>query len=163
MYHSALTTFIAFVDDGLLVATADTQYDVQNSLKEAYTHVTNLFTDFGLVMEHSKTELFNFAPSAKAYNESNPTLDIGFTPFTGLTPLKPKRIWHYLGIHFDCNLTFCEHVKLYATKSISTVCSMKILGNSARGLTPKQKRLLYISCVQPIATYGLCCWYKPGT
>jgi hypothetical protein len=30
------------------------------------------------------------------------------------------------------------------------------------GLTPKQKHLLYISCVQPIATYGLCCWYKPG-
>ncbi|KAF7760000.1 hypothetical protein Agabi119p4_11695 [Agaricus bisporus var. burnettii] len=40
---------------------------------------------------------------------------------------------------------------------------MKSLGNSNRGLTPKQKRLLYISCIQPIATFGLRCWYKPGT
>jgi hypothetical protein len=39
---------------------------------------------------------------------------------------------------------------------------MKILGNSLHGLTPKQKRTLYVSCIQPIATYGLRCWYKPG-
>jgi hypothetical protein len=58
MYHSLLTAFLSFVDNGLLVATADTRYDVQNSLKEAYAHITRTFTDFGLVMEHSKTELF---------------------------------------------------------------------------------------------------------
>jgi hypothetical protein len=113
-------------------------------------------------MEHTKMELFNFAESARYYDSPNPKLDLGFAPFTGNTPLAPKRIWQYLGIFYDRNLTFCEHVKHYATKSISTVRSMRILGNSSRGLTPKQKRTLYVSCVQPIATYGLRCWYKPG-
>jgi hypothetical protein len=162
MYHPPLTAFLSFVDNGLLVATADNVYDRQSSLKEAYAHITSLFTDFGLVMEHTKTELFNFALKSNNYESDNPTLDLGFVPFTNDTPLIPKRIWRYLGIFFDHNLTFCEHVKHYATKSISTVRSMKILGNPSHGLTPKQKRLLYISCVQPIATYGFRCWYKPG-
>jgi hypothetical protein len=162
MYHSPLTAFLSFVDDGLLVSTTDNLYDRESSLKEAYAHITTLFTDFGLVMEHSKTELFHFALKSNDYESANPTLDLGFAPFTGTTPLIPKRIWRYLGIFFDRNLTFCEHVKHYATKSISTVRSMKILGNSSRGLTPKQKCLLYILCVQPIATYGFRCWYQPG-
>jgi hypothetical protein len=162
MYHLSLTSFLSFVDDGLLVATGDNVLDIQTSLKEAYAQITSIFTDFGLVMEHTKTELFNFVESACYYNSLNPKLDLGFAPFTGDTPVTPKRIWQYLGIFYDHNLTFCEHVKHYATKSISTVCSMKILGNSSHGLTPKQKRTLYVSCVQPIATYGLCCWYKLG-
>jgi hypothetical protein len=162
MYHLSLTSFLSFVDDGLLIATGDNVLDIQSSLKEAYAQITSIFTDFGLVMEHTKTELFNFAESARYYDSPNPTLDLGFAPFTGDTPLAPKRIWRYLGIYYDRNLTFCEHIKHYATKSISTVRSMKILGNSSRGLTPKQKRTLYVSCVQPIATYGLRCWYKPG-
>jgi hypothetical protein len=119
-------------------------------------------TDFGLVMEHTKTKLFNFVLKSNNYKSANPSLDLGFAPFTNDTPLVPKHIWWYLGIFFDCNHTFCEHVKHYATKSISTIRSMKILGNSSHRLTPKQKCLLYISCIQLIATYGFCCWYKPG-
>jgi hypothetical protein len=68
-----------------------------------------------------------------------------------------------LGIFFDRMLSFTVHVKFYANKSISTVCYMRILGNSNWGLTPKQKCMLYMSCVLPVATYGLWCWYRPGT
>ncbi|KXN92089.1 hypothetical protein AN958_09792 [Leucoagaricus sp. SymC.cos] len=38
------------------------------------------------------------------------------------------------------------------------VCAMGMLGNSLHGLSPKQKRLLYRSCVVPIAMYGFCLW-----
>ncbi|KXN90369.1 hypothetical protein AN958_04238 [Leucoagaricus sp. SymC.cos] len=38
------------------------------------------------------------------------------------------------------------------------VCAMGMLGNSLQGLSPKQKRLLYRSCVVPIATYGFRLW-----
>jgi hypothetical protein len=36
---------------------------------------------------------------------------------------------------------------------------MGMLGNSNRGLLPMQKRLLYRTCVLPIATYGYRLWY----
>jgi len=39
---------------------------------------------------------------------------------------------------------------------------MGMLGNSTRGLLPLQKRLLYRSCVVPIATYGFQLWYFSG-
>ncbi|KXN91860.1 hypothetical protein AN958_11540, partial [Leucoagaricus sp. SymC.cos] len=62
----------------------------------------------------------------------------------------------YPGFYFDCQLNFCEHVQYYYTKVISTVCVMGMLGNSLRSLSSKQKRLLYKSCVVPIATYSFC-------
>ncbi|KAF5318585.1 hypothetical protein D9619_010813 [Psilocybe cf. subviscida] len=39
---------------------------------------------------------------------------------------------------------------------------MRMLGNSSRGLSPSHKRLLYRSCVIPIATYGFRLWYFAG-
>ncbi|KAF5321476.1 hypothetical protein D9619_001127 [Psilocybe cf. subviscida] len=39
---------------------------------------------------------------------------------------------------------------------------MHMLGNSSRGLSPSHKRLLYRSCIIPIATYGFQLWYFAG-
>jgi hypothetical protein len=114
-------------------------------------------------MEHTKTKLFNFTKGPRDTRSTSLSIDLGFNPFTGSSPLQPKKIWRYLGVFFDRMLSFTAHVKFYATKSISTVRCMRILGNSNRGLTPKQKRTLYMSCVLPVATYGLRCWYQPGT
>ena len=38
---------------------------------------------------------------------------------------------------------------------------MKILGNSIRGITPSQKRILYLTTVLPVLTYGFPIWYRP--
>ncbi|CAA7269305.1 unnamed protein product [Cyclocybe aegerita] len=40
--------------------------------------------------------------------------------------------------------------------------AMHMLGNSTRGLLPKQHCLLYRSCIVPIATYGYRLWYFDG-
>ena len=53
-------------------------------------------------------------------------------------------------------------VRYYSTKALSSVKAMKMLGSSTRGLPPKEKRLLYRSCVLPIATYGYHLWYYEG-
>jgi len=39
---------------------------------------------------------------------------------------------------------------------------MKMLGNSSRGLLPTQKRLLYRTCIMPIALYGFQLWFFKG-
>ncbi|KXN84555.1 hypothetical protein AN958_12301 [Leucoagaricus sp. SymC.cos] len=72
----------------------------------------------------------------------------------GDSPLHPKTFWRYLGFYFDWQLTFREHVRYYSTKAISMVRAMGMLSNLLWGLTPKQKCLLYRSCVVPIATYS---------
>jgi hypothetical protein len=50
--------------------------------------------------------------------------------------LKPKEHWRYLGFFFDQHLLFHEHVHFYATKAISTVRAMGMLGNSFCSLFP---------------------------
>ncbi|PPQ91906.1 hypothetical protein CVT25_001189, partial [Psilocybe cyanescens] len=111
---------------------------------------------FGLALEHDKSEVFHFD---RSHSKDNPPVDLGYAPYTGATPLKPKLYWRYLGFYFDRKLTFTEHVRYYSTKALSTVKAMKMLGSSTRGLRPVQKRVLYRACVLPIVTYGFCLWY----
>ncbi|EKM73651.1 hypothetical protein AGABI1DRAFT_134338 [Agaricus bisporus var. burnettii JB137-S8] len=60
--------------------------DTHDTLKEAYAQMTSIFKDFGLVMEHTKTELFNFADSARNKNSPNPSINLGVAPFTRESP-----------------------------------------------------------------------------
>ncbi|KXN92769.1 hypothetical protein AN958_03580 [Leucoagaricus sp. SymC.cos] len=110
-----------------------------------------LFVAFGLVLEHDKSELFHFLHQK---GDDNPPIDLGYAQYMGDTPLCPKLFWRYLGFYFDRQLTFREHVWYYSTKAISTVHAMGMLGNSLRGLSLKQKHLLYRLYVMPIATYS---------
>ncbi|KXN81508.1 hypothetical protein AN958_04500 [Leucoagaricus sp. SymC.cos] len=110
---------------------------------------------FRLVLEHNKSKLFYFSQHK---NDNNPPIDLGYVLYTGDSPLHPKTFWRYLGFYFDHQLTFHEHVQYYSTKAISTICAMEMLGNSLRGLSSKQKHLLYRFCIVPITTYGFHLW-----
>ncbi|KXN85438.1 hypothetical protein AN958_11334 [Leucoagaricus sp. SymC.cos] len=112
-----------------------------------------LFDDFGLILEHGKSEVFNFS---KKPNNTNPAIILGVAPFTSSSPLHPKPHWRYLGFYFDRQLKFTEHVRYWSTKVLSSICAMRILGNSMHGLLPHQKCVLYWACIVPIATYGYC-------
>ncbi|CAA7268136.1 unnamed protein product [Cyclocybe aegerita] len=136
------TTLLFFVDDGTILAQSKQLDDNNVGLHKAYKIIYLLFVAFTLVLEHDKTELFHFSCT---------------------TPLKPKTYWRYLGFYFDHGLTFHEHIRYYATKAFTTVQAMHMLGNSTRGLSPKQQCLLYRSCVVPIAMYGYHLWCFDGT
>ncbi|KXN84273.1 hypothetical protein AN958_12807 [Leucoagaricus sp. SymC.cos] len=114
-----------------------------------------LFVVFGLVLEHNKSKLFHFL---HCKGDDNPPIDLGYALYTGDSPLCSKTFWRYLGFYFDQQLNFCEHVWYSSTKAIFTVYAMGMLGNLLRGLSPKQKYLLYRLCVVPIAIYGFQLW-----
>src|SRR5258708_25878140 len=135
----SLTSFLSFMDDGLLISSASSFEQAHTVLKKAYGFVHGLLQDFGLVLEHSKTKVFNFS---RRLNDENPPIDLGFAPYTGLTPLAPKVTWRYLGIFFDRSLTFRHHVRFYATKSLSTATYMRLLANSTPTLQPPPTHLL---------------------
>ena len=149
-----LVSILSFVDDGLIIA-QNKSFDISNSqLFCSYNILFKLLIDFGLVIKHSKTEIFHFSRSQGLFNP--PPLDL--SPLGGPI-LRPKDSWKYLGFIFNRKLAFHKYINHYANKAISTVKYMKLLGNSLRGINPLQKCLLYRCCVLPIALYGFQLWF----
>jgi len=109
---------------------------------------------FGLVVEHSKTEVFYFSRLYEAFN----LLSLDLTLLGG-SALLPKTMWQYLGFFFDWKVMFCYYINFYTNRAISTIKYIKTLGNSSRSLIPHQKRWLYISYALLIALYRFQLWY----
>ena len=147
-------SILSFVDDGLIIA-QNKSFDISNSyLFCSYNVLSKLINSFGLVIEHSKTEVFHFSRSQGSFNP--PPLDL--SPIGGPI-LRPKDTWKYLGFIFDHKLTFHKHIDHYSKKAILTVKCMKLLGNLSHGINPLQKCLLYSCCIIPIALYGFQLWF----
>jgi len=127
------TDILSFVDDGLLISQEKSYSLFSFFLLCSYNIMSKILIDAGLVMEHSKTELFHFT---RACHLPNPSIDLSSV---GGPVISPKPIWRYLGFYFDHRLNFNYHTHFYATKCLSTLSAMKMLGNSARGLLPIQK------------------------
>ena len=64
-----------------------------------------------------------------------------------------------MGFIFNKKLFFCQHIDFYMNKVISTVKSMKMLGNLSRGLISTQKCLLYRMHILSIVLYSFSIWY----
>jgi len=94
-------SMLSFVDDGLIIAQNKSILSSNSQLFCSYNILSNLLTDFGLVIEYGKTESFHFNRSHEAFNP--PPLDL--TPLRGPI-LYPKDFWKYLGFFFDRKLTF---------------------------------------------------------
>ncbi len=67
-------SIISFVDDGLFISQSKS-FDISNSyLFCSFNILSNLLKKFGLVVEHSKTEIFHFNRSHGTFNP--PLLDL---------------------------------------------------------------------------------------
>ena len=147
-------SILSFVNDSLLISQSKSFYTSNAYLFSSYNIASQLPLKFGLLIEHSKTEVFHFSRSHNNFN--SPPLDLSSI---GRPSLVPKDTWRYLGFIFNRKLCFYQHIDFYANKAISIVKYMKILSNSTRELNPLQKQLLYISCALPIALYGFQLWF----
>ena len=147
-------SFLLFVNDGVLVAQSKS-FQLSNSCLFCSYNVTSiLFLDFGLLVKHSKTEIFHFSRLIGLFNP--PSLNL---LSLGGPTLCSKEIWKYLDFIFDRKLSFYQYINFYSNKSISIVKCMKILGNSVWGWNLHQKQLLYRSYVLLISLYGFQLWY----
>ena len=87
-------SLISFVDDGLIIA-QNKSIDISNSHLFC-SYISNLLVKFGLIIKHSKTEVFHFNRSHGSFNP--PPLNL--SPIGGPI-LHPKNSWKYLGFIFD--------------------------------------------------------------
>ena len=154
--ESIPTDILSFVDDGLLISQKKSYVLSSFFLLCSYNIMSKILLDSGLIIEHSKTELFHFT---RAHHSPNPSINLSSV---GGPVISPKPIWRYLGFFFDHKLNFHYHTHYHATKCLFILSTMKILGNSSWGLLPIQKQLLYRTCVLPIALYGFQLWFFKG-
>ena len=147
-------SIISFIDDGLFISQSKSFYTFNYHLFCSYNVMSNLLEKFGLIVEHSKTDVFHFNRSQSTF--SPPPLNL--TPLEG-TILWPKNTWKYLGFIFDRKLLFHQHINFYFNKTMSTVKYIKILSNSNCGINPTQKHPFYRTCVLPIILYGFQLWF----
>ena len=111
----------------------------------SYSIIFSLFNQFGLIIEHDKSEVFHFLRMTK--NKESSPLDFRLTDSI---ILKPK---HYLGFFFDKKLSFEHYICYYTNKALSTIMNMKTLGNFTRELSLVYKHLLYRNCILYIILY----------
>ena len=89
-------SILLFVDNGLFIV-QNKSLNISNlNLFCSYNILSKLLDNFGLTIEHSKTEIFHFNRSHGPFNP--PPLD--FSPLGGPI-LKPKDLWRYLGFIFN--------------------------------------------------------------
>jgi len=127
-------SMLSFVNDGLIIAQNRSIFSLNSQLFCSYNVLSNFLTDFGLVIEHGKTEVFHFNRLHRAFNP--PSLDLSLL---GGPILCPKDSWKYLGFFFNQKLIFHQHIDFYSNKAMSTVKCMKLLGNSSRRISSIQK------------------------
>jgi len=89
-------SMLSFVDDGLIIAQNKLIITSNSQLFCSYNVLLKLLVDFGLVIEHGKTEVFHFNRLHGVFNP--PSLDL--SPISGLI-LCPRDTWKYLGFFFN--------------------------------------------------------------
>ncbi|KAF8697547.1 hypothetical protein AX14_001349 [Amanita brunnescens Koide BX004] len=158
----ASTRCLFFVDDGALITASPSLQTNVDVLRLYLLLLLQALSDIGLQVEASKTELIHFfafelAASRRLAISHQPALSftwrmISFT-------ISPSPIWHYLGFFFSPTLDFSYHVQFYTNKAFSTIRACNMLGNSVRGIGPRQRSHAYQACVLSVLTYGLPLWY----
>jgi hypothetical protein len=100
----------------------------------------------------AKTEFIHFTTGREA-QERTLTLPDN-------TIVEPKKLVKWLGIYFDQNLTFKEHVAIRVSQARSAFNRMARLANCNKGLSPLAVRQIYMACITSIADYGSIIWWR---
>ncbi|KAF8701602.1 hypothetical protein AX14_000376, partial [Amanita brunnescens Koide BX004] len=158
----ASTRCLFFVDDSALITASPSLQTNVDVLRLYLLLLLQALSDIGLQVEASKTELIHFfafelTASRRLAISHQPSLT--FTWRMIQFNISPSPIWRYLGFFFSPTLDFSYHVQFYTNKAFSTIRACNMLGNSVRGIGPKQRSHAYQACVLSVLTYGLPLWY----
>ena len=88
-------SILSFIDDGLFIVQNKSFSSSNSQLFCSYNVLSNLLNSFGLIVEHSKTEIFHFSRSHRPFNPpSRP-----FSPWWSNT--LSQRFMEIFGIHIQ--------------------------------------------------------------
>ena len=147
-----------YVDDGNLFACGTDFPEVTLRLRSAYLDCWNWLHRAGLAIEPDKTEVIFFKNSHARH--ARPTNIWLADPSRALEyRVEASNTVRYLGIYFDFQLNWHDHVRIMTNCARSSLKALQLLGNSVRGLQWAQWRIVFNAVILPILTYAAPVWY----
>ena len=149
-----------YVDDGLLFACGPTWDIVSTTLRSHYELCDNWLRRAGLSAEPDKTELIFFQ---KPYlrNPVPPPHSITLPSPQGPYDVTAATTVRYLGFFFHHRLKWEPHVRIMCNRARASIKALQVLGNTIRGLSMANWRLVMNAVCLPVLTYGCQLWYRP--
>ena len=144
--------YLSYIDDISVTVASTSFYRNIGILEREIDRLVSVGQKSAISFDIAKTELLHFTGAKEAQKHS---LDLPDN-----TTIQPKSLIKWLGVYFNPNLTFKEHVAIRTLQAKSAYLRMARLANSERGLTPFALRQLYQACVVSVADYGSVIWWR---
>jgi hypothetical protein len=152
-----------YIDDGILFACAEDWSDVERLLRARYTVCEEWLRRAGLAIEPDKTELLYFE---KPYERSPMP-----PPSRLLLPDRDANTYYvvrlvetmrYLGFFIHRRLKWEPHVRIMCNRARASIKALQVLGNTIRGLSMANWRIVLNAVCLPVMTWGVQLWYRTG-
>jgi hypothetical protein len=152
-----------YVDDGLLFACAEEWDDVAKLLRARYSVCVEWLTRSGLAVEADKTELLFFQKPYERNPMPAPTRLILPQPeINSYFTVQPVDTLRYLGFFINRRLKWEPHVRIMCNRARASIKALQVLGNSIRGLSMANWRLVLNAVCLPVMTWGCQLWFRQG-
>ena len=149
-----------YIDDGVIFACAETWSGVTALLRARYAVCLDWLTRAGLSIEPDKTELLFFRKPG-SHNIIPPPTHL-FLPdprISSYYKVNAAATVRYLGFFINHKLDWTEHVNIMCNRARASLKALQLLGNSIRGLSAANWRLVYNAVCLPVLTYGCQLWF----
>ncbi|KAI5115165.1 hypothetical protein M0805_000297, partial [Coniferiporia weirii] len=147
----------AYVDDQYILVFSKTFAANIVLLRTCYSILHPALRRLGLSTDPGKDELIHYR---RHHSIPIPTLCFSYQPpDRPLILVTPSREIRWLGFFLDDLLTFKPHIRRMAMRARSTATALRVLGNTLRGLSLFNFRILYKTLIIPVLTYGFQLWF----
>ena len=154
LFKLDLVYHLSYIDDITLIASSKSFKKNINILEREAKSLIELGVEYAIKFD-DKTELIHFYSGKK-----EAALSLNLPNGNIISPSKTVR---WLGIYFDSNLKFKEHIAIRTSLAKQAFYRLNRLSNIGRGLSPYAVRQLYLACVTSVADYGSILWWnKPN-
>ena len=149
-----------YVDDRVLFACAETWEGVTKLLRARYAVCLDWLTRAGLAIEPDRTELLFFRKPGSCNIIPPPSRIILPDPaIKSYYVVAPTDTVRYLGFYINYKLDWSVHVNVMCNRARASIKALQLLGNSIRGLSAADWRLVYNAVCLPVLTYGCQLWF----
>ncbi len=135
---------LSYMDDISLTASSKSFKSNIKILEREAKDIIELGKEYAIKFDIEKTELIHFNSGKHSLSLNLPNGAI----------LAPSKLVRWLGIHFDSNLKFKEHIAIRTSLAKQAFYRLNRLSNISKGLSPFAIRQLYLACVTSVADYG---------
>ena len=144
LFKSANIKFRSYLDDISLTTASKSLKKNIKTLEREVKDIVDLGKKNTISFNIDKTELIHFDNS-----KNKPSLKL---PNGEL--VSPSKVVKWLGVYFDENLRFKEHIVYRASRAKQAFYRVNRLTNILYGLSPFAIRQLYLACITSVIDYG---------